>query len=66
MLEPHYLNTIERIRASKAEYVLAIQDTTVLNYTSHLAKTEIGRIGLTGKTHQYGLFQHNTLCVNCS
>jgi hypothetical protein len=64
LLEPHYLNTIERVRASKAEYILAIQDTTVLNYTSHLAKTEIGRIGLTGKTHQYGLFQHNTLCVS--
>ena len=27
-------------------------------------KTSIGRIGLTGKTHQYGLFQHNTLCVS--
>lgn len=64
LLEPHYQNTIERVRASNAEYILAIQDTTVLNYTSHLAKTEIGRIGLTGKTHQYGLFQHNTLCVS--
>ncbi len=64
MLEPHYQNTVERVCASNAEYILAIQDTTVLNYTSHLAKTEIGRIGLTGKTHQYGLFQHNTLCVS--
>lgn len=64
LLEPHYQNTIERVRSNNAEYILAIQDTTVLNYTSHLAKTEIGRIGLTGKTHQYGLFQHNTLCVS--
>lgn len=64
LLEPHYQNTIERVRKSKAEYILTIQDTTVLNYTSHLAKTSIGRIGLTGKTHQYGLFQHNTLCVS--
>lgn len=64
LLEPHYKNTIERVKASNADYVLAIQDTTVLNYTSHRAKTEIGRIGLTGKTHQYGLFQHNTLCVS--
>ncbi len=64
LLEPHYQKTIERVRASSADYILAIQDTTVLNYTSHRAKTEIGRIGLTGKTHQYGLFQHNTLCVS--
>lgn len=64
LLEPHYQNTIERVRRCNAEYILAIQDTTVLNYTSHRAKTEIGRIGLTGKTHQYGLFQHNTLCVS--
>lgn len=63
-MEPHYQNTVARVCASNAEYILAIQDTTVLNYTSHLAKTEIGRIGLTGKTHQYGLFQHNTLCVS--
>ena len=64
MLEPHYQNTIKRVRGCNSEYILAIQDTTVLNYTSHRAKTEVGRIGLTGKTHQYGLFQHNTLCVS--
>lgn len=64
LLEPHYKNTIERVRINNADYILSLQDTTVLNYTSHLAKTELGRIGLTGKTHQYGLFQHNTICIS--
>jgi predicted nucleic acid-binding protein len=64
LLAPHVQNTIERIKQTNANYILAIQDTTTLNYTSHKAKTEIGRIGRTGKTDQYGLFQHNTLCVS--
>jgi hypothetical protein len=34
-----------------------------LNYTSHFAKTELGRIGKSGKTMQYGLIQHSVLCV---
>ena len=63
MLEPHYLKTAERIKSSDAEYILAIQDGSVLNYSSHKAKTEIGRIGRTGKTDQYGLIQHSTLIV---
>jgi hypothetical protein len=64
LLKPHYQNTIERIKANESDYILAIQDGTVFNFTSHLAKTEIGRIGKTGKKEQYGLFQHNTLCVS--
>src|SRR5688572_15422076 len=63
LIEPHISNTVKRIAAEQSEYILSIQDTTFLNYTSHKAKTEIGRIGLTGKTEQYGLLQHNTLCV---
>lgn len=63
MIEPHYERTRERIHQSDAKYILALQDQMRLNYTSHLAKTEIGRIGKTGKTDQYGLIQHNVLCV---
>ena len=63
LLEPHYARTVERIKASKAEYIYAIQDGMRLNYTKHKAKTEIGRIGKTGKTDQYGLIQHAMLCV---
>ena len=66
LMEPHIQKTVDRINASDAEYILAIQDITVLNFTSHLAKTELGRIGKTKKTEQYGLFQHNTLCVTDS
>lgn len=63
LLEPHLQKTVERIKASNAEYILAIQDGSVLNFTSHKAKTELGRIGRNGKTEQYGLVQHSTLCV---
>ena len=63
LLQPHLNNTVERIKAAQVDYILSIQDSMFLNYTSHKAKTEIGRIGRTGKTDQYGLIQHNTLCV---
>ena len=63
LLEPHFTNTARRVQASDANYILAIQDGTVLNYSSHKAKTELGRISHAGKTHQYGLIQHSTLCI---
>lgn len=63
MLEPHYKKTAERVAFNNAKYILAIQDGTVLNYSSHKSKTEIGRIGRVGKTDQYGLIQHSTLLV---
>lgn len=65
LLEPHLQNTVSRVKETDAKYVLAIQDTTTLNFTSHKAKTEIGRIGRTkSKIDQYGLYQHSTLCVS--
>jgi hypothetical protein len=64
LLSPHIVHTVKRLKETDAKYILAIQDITVLNYSSHRAKTEIGRIGRTGKTDQYGLFQHSTLCVS--
>lgn len=63
MIEPHYQKTVERAHASYAKYLLLIQDGMRLNYTSHKAKTEIGRIGKTKQTDQYGLIQHSVLCV---
>ena len=57
-MEPHYTRTAERIKASDAEYILAIQDGMRLNYTNHKAKTEIGRIGKSGNKDQYGLIKH--------
>lgn len=63
LIEPHYQQTAKRIKRSTSKYVLALQDQMRLNYTSHSAKTELGRIGKSGKTEQYGLIQHSVLCV---
>lgn len=63
LLQAHYHETAHRAQATKSRYILAIQDKTVLDYTSHCSKTELGRIGGSGRTSQYGLFQHNTLLV---
>lgn len=60
---PHYKQTIQRIKDSNAEYILAIQDQMRLNFTKHKAKTELGSIGKSGKTIQYGLIQHSVLSV---
>lgn len=63
MIKPHYNQIAERINQTNTEYILSIQDNTVLNFTSHKAKIEIGRIGGSGKKSQYGIFQHSTLLV---
>ncbi|MDI9819922.1 IS4 family transposase, partial [Legionella sp. PL877] len=62
----HYHETVNRAKEVKTPYILAIQDKTTLNFTTHTAKTELGRIGGKGKKSQYGLFQHSTLLVTQS
>ena len=64
LIEPHYEQSVCRIKSSQSKYILAIQDQMRLNYTHHLAKHDLGRIGKTGKTTQYGLIQHSVLCVD--
>lgn len=64
LIEPHYAQSVSRIKSSQSKYILAIQDQMRLNYTHHLAKHDLGRIGKTGKTTQYGLIQHSILCVD--
>jgi len=63
LIAPHYEQTVNRIGKNEAKYVLAIQDQMRLNFTSHKAKTDLGTIGKTGKTVQYGLIQHSVLAV---
>jgi hypothetical protein len=63
LIAPHYKQTKNRILASKAKYILAIQDQMRLNFTSHKAKSDLGVIGKLGKTTQYGLIQHSALCI---
>ena len=63
MLKAHYIETVRRASKVESPYILAIQDKTTLNFTTHTAKTELGRVCGKGKTSQYGLFQHSTLLV---
>jgi Transposase Tn5 dimerisation domain len=63
LIAPHYQQTVQRIHEHDAKYILAIQDQMRLNFTSHKAKTDLGTIGKTGKTIQYGLIQHSVLAV---
>lgn len=66
MLAPHYKQTSARIKDCQSKYILAIQDEMRLNYTSHKAKIDLGVIGKTSKTNQYGIIQHSVLCVTDS
>lgn len=59
LLKPHIQQTVERARAGGD--VLAIQDTTYLNYTSHPETEDLGPIG-TAEGLQ-GLVVHNTIAV---
>lgn len=63
LITPHYKQTVQRIQESDAKYILAIQDQMRLNFTNHKAKADLGSIGKTGKTVQYGLIQHSVLTV---
>lgn len=58
LLKPHIEATVERIKAHKV--VLAVQDTTSLNYTSHPADEGIGPINTT-EDAAVGLLLHDTL-----
>lgn len=62
-MSPHFEQTVKRIHESQSEYILLIQDGMRLNYTTHQAKTDIGRIGKAGGKDQYGLIQHSALCL---
>jgi hypothetical protein len=56
--EPHIENTVVRMKTYQK--VLAIQDTTTLNFGSHEAVEGLGNIGKEGTR---GFMQHNTLIV---
>lgn len=58
ILTPHFNNTAWRVSAHSV--VLAVQDTTSFNYTSHKS-LELGPIG---KENTSGVFQHNTLAIS--
>lgn len=58
LLKPHVEASIERIKAH--EVVLAVQDTTILNYTAHPATNGLGPIN-TKQDNAIGLVLHDTM-----
>jgi hypothetical protein len=61
LLQSHYQSTTQRVGAEKV--VLAVQDTTSLNYSAHPATEMLGLIG-TEPTGPIGIFAHSTLAFN--
>jgi len=61
LLEPHYQATVARMR--REPVILAVQDTTSLNYTAHPATENLGPIGYR-KDRGIGLILHNTMAFN--
>jgi hypothetical protein len=61
LLTPHIEATTKRVASEKI--VLAIQDTTTLNYSTHPATENLGPIG-SSATGIVGLMMHGTLAVN--
>ena len=62
LLEPHYQSTIRRIAQQKV--VLAVQDTTSLNYTMHPKMDGIGPIGSKKTGGPIGLMLHDTMAFS--
>lgn len=60
ILHSHYESTLGRLKGEKI--VLAVQDTTSLNYTTHMATEHLGPID--NHPADLGLFVHDTLCFN--
>ncbi len=58
ILASHYESTLGRIRKEKV--LLAVQDTTSLNYSAHPATENLGLIGSVGDG-SIGLFVHDTM-----
>ena len=63
ILAPHSERTVERMNSH--EIVLAIQDTTFLNYTHHPETQDLGEIGAKAQ-NQRGFGLHTTLAVTAS
>ena len=60
LIEPHRQHTLERM--GKEAVVLAVQDTTSLNYSAHLHTEGLGPIG-TNSSGAQGIIVHDTLAI---
>lgn len=61
IFQSHYESTLNRVR--KEKIVLAVQDTTHLNYTAHPATENLGPLSFIAKGH-IGLHVHDTLAFS--
>src|SRR5512142_3078289 len=61
--QPHHQATLQRVRAHRV--VLAVQDTSALNYSRHPATAGLGPIG-SHSSQTIGLLLHSTLAVTPS
>jgi hypothetical protein len=61
LLEPHYQATCQRL--TKEKIVLAVQDSTSLNYTAHPATDDLGPLS-TRVDGAMGLWLHNTMAFS--
>ena len=61
LLKPHIESTIERMKMHQV--VLAVQDTTMLNYTKHTTTEGLGPIGVE-KDSSVGLILHDTVAFS--
>ena len=61
LLEPHYAATRQRV--AKQKLVLAVQDTSYLNYSTHAATDDLGPIGSDAEG-AVGLVLHSTLAFD--
>ena len=62
LLAPHYESTVNRL--TKEKVVLAVQDTTYLNYTAHPETKGLGPIGNRKDGGAIGLVLHDTMAFN--
>lgn len=63
MLKPHVISTLERMKHQKI--VLAVQDTTSLNYTGLKVRTSgLGDVGDSTNGNAKGLIMHNTYAIS--
>ncbi len=62
ILQPHYAATARRV--AEQPVVLAIQDTTFLNYSTHPLTAGLGPIGTESQARLLGLVLHDTMAFN--
>lgn len=64
ILQPHYLSTQARLKGH--DRIIAVQDTTVLDFSKHQKTTGLGPIAQSrdGKFELQGLFMHTTLALS--